>query len=553
MFASSLGPRESNETSKQQTSFWREWPWRDGLIAAGGVIVVTSTGFFIAPEGLTSVGNTLYQLAKGFVERPEDVPAGYALLVALRYDLGVVLFGLIGLYFALTEDGFFARFLGGWMIFGLIMSLLYQNAGPDAALWIVFPASGLTAMLVARMLRDPSIGYWVVPNWGVAVHALATAALLTSVALNGLGIATALLREAQPFGYHRLNVSGNADTGGEIGTFNENVGENTFELRSEVALSLVIQLKAIDSEISPVLRIEDNSGEIIVPPTPYPGGRQGLVIDDFQLAARETYFIRVAPSEPVSPRGQFVVLTHPAGVSDQNSILPFNTRLDVPEVWTLLRSARNQNLPPLTILITVFLLLLIMIAYFLVGSIWGSRAAWRGLGFGFLLYFSVAGLGLGWQASVTYGDDPRELWQINPATPQHERLIETLEEMSRHGTGLKDAISITVMSPGDGSVAWTLRNFPNVDYVNGVGIETTTQAVLIPYAERDTILGDDYVGQDFVLGEHWGLSDLSWLDALSWLNTRDTRFAPVIDEHYLLLIRHDVYGVSEVISTQSSP
>jgi predicted membrane-bound mannosyltransferase len=554
VFATVLGPRdEAERINTAENSLWQDWPWRDGLIAASGVMLVIGTGFFAAPEGLTSVGNTIYQLVDGFVTRPDDVPLGYALLVAARYDLGLLILGLIGLYFALAEDGFFARFLGGWMVFGLVMALLYQNAGPDAALWIIFPATGLTGLLVERMLRDPSIGYWVVPRWGVAAHALATTALLTAIAINAVRIGDALLTEAQPFSYHRMTVNVPADAGAKIGTFNEATGENTFEIRSEIATMITLQLWRIDDTVDPILRIENDADELVYPPTPYDDGRRGTVIENLQLAAGQTYFVRVEPGPATTGRGQFVLLSHPQSAMEDDGVVPFNTRLDVPEFWTLLRAVRNQNLPPLTVMITVFLFLLTVIAYFLVGSIWGSRAAWRGLGFGVLLYAMLFGIGLGWQASVTFGDDPRELWQTEPASPHLDRLIETLEDMSRNGTGLEDAIEITVQAPSDGSVAWALRNFPNVHYVNGVGVETTTQAVLVPYENRNDLLGDDYVGQDFALGTAWSLSDLSWLDMVPWLNTRETRFKPVVDARYMLWVRSDVYGVDEVISTQSRP
>ena len=89
---------------------WQAWPWRDGIIAAVAVILVIGTGFFTIPDGLTTIGNTIYSLIEGFTTRPDSIPAGFALLTALRYDLGIVVFALISLYFALVEEGFLRAF-----------------------------------------------------------------------------------------------------------------------------------------------------------------------------------------------------------------------------------------------------------------------------------------------------------------------------------------------------------------------------------------------------------------------------------------------------------
>ena len=433
------------------------------------------------------------------------------------------------------------------------MSVLYQNSGPDAALWITVPAAGLTAILVNRMLRNPSIGYWVVPNWGVPVHAITTAALLTAVSINALQVSRALYLESRPFGYHVLtNATSGPQSAAKIGTFDEGRAENTFELYvAEASTSVTIQLKRIDGNVDPVLRIETEDGQLVLPTTAYETGRRGLVIDNLQLEGPQRYMIKVARADASTSRGQFVVLTHnPSSTSSET--LSMNFLLDFPELWTLSRALRNQNLPVMMVLIAIVLMVLILIAYFLAGSIWGSRAAWRGLGFGFLLYFTIYGLGLGWQASVVYADNPRELWQPDPTNAHITRMVDTLEEMSRHGTGLKREISISVQAPNDSPLAWALRNFSNVEYVNGVGVETETQAIIVPFDQRDQVPGADYVGQDFIVGERWQIGDLAWLDLVAWLSVRETRFPSQTDDHYMLWIRNDVYGVREVNGTESS-
>lgn len=541
-----------------------EWPWLDGLMAALVFILVVGTGFFTVPSGLSSVGNTFYLFIQGIVERVGDSPSAFALLIALRYEFGLIVFGFIGLNFALREGNFFSRFLSGWFIWSLLMGLLYAGATPDAALWIIVPAAGLTATLVVRMLSSAEIGHWVVPGWAIPVHALSSVALIVAIALNIVIVASAVQREAKPRYFQAiLRPDGDA----RIGTFDENAVENTFELNLNEPLVIVAQIWRMDGGIQPTMcvvtdleghcfidefnstleQIQQHQDRLLYGPFSYDGDQEGIV-ERLNFFAPGTYYIRVVQAEGESfQRGQFAILTHSENVEDVGVLGALKGyKLDIPALWVLLRVLFNQGQPTVPLMVIVFTFFLLVISFFLAGSLWGSRAAWRGLGFGFLLYFMIYGLGLGWQASVTFADDPRELWQMNPPTNRLNRLVETLEQMSRFDNGELHQMTITVQAPDDGVLAWALRDFEHVDYVDGIGAEIDTGAVIVPIGTDDYTLGGDYIGQDFILSEEWRLSDLSWTDFISWLNVRETRFNPSIGEHYMLWIRKDIYGVREV-------
>lgn len=538
---------------KTIASILAAWPWRDALLATASAIVVVGTGFFATPDGLTSVGNTIYHLFDGFVSRPSEQPMAFALIVALRYDLGLVLFGLLGMYFAFAEGDRFARFLAGWLIFSIMMSILYQNAPPDAALWIVVPGAALTARLATQMLRNPSIGYWVVPNWGVPVHAFITASLLVAVALNAIRISHVVYLEAQPFGFHFI---GSPQHGGEISTLNSAIPENTYQIEIPSNLSFVVQIWRFDGNVEPTMRVvaqqplpDGGTEEVLVAgPFDYNALRDGVVVS---LRTAGIYYLKVSrPFDQPDSYGQFALLTHPPDAIESGPL--FNYHLDMPLFWTVVRALSNQKVSPFTIMITVFLVMLLVIGYFLAGSIWGSRAAWRGVGFGTLVYLLMYSTGLGWQISVVHADDPRELWQYTDPAAQHaESLVKTLEDMSFQSDGITNTISITVKGANDTPLAWALRNFPNVEYVNSVGVETDAQAVIVPFDEQDTILGADYVGQDHIMSRTWRTSYLNWTDFLAWLSLRETIIEPLPDEWIMLWVRSDVYGVREVIPTQS--
>ncbi|NDJ86594.1 MAG: hypothetical protein GYB66_11960 [Chloroflexi bacterium] len=534
----------------------KDWPWRDGLLAAFVAVLVIGTGFFSTPDGLSAVGNSLYEFAQGIGERQPGATSAFALAVAVRYDLGLILLGLVGLYFALSEGDFVSRFLAGWFVWGVVMGLLYVGATASAALWLTVPAAGLTATLVARMLRSASIGYWVVPDWGIFLHAVATAVFLAAIALSATRLGRVVQRETLPVYYHRIAAE-DLTSAARIGTIDQSAGENTFELTVGAAQPVTIQIKRLDSTIDPVLQVVRLEGEEqvgVFGPYSYPDSERGLV-QTLQFDRPGVYLAKVRQADNTIQRGQFAFLTFDGDVAANGlfgSDLWPGYQLDATSAITFVRIvANNQLTPTYQILVTFFLIMLLVIVYFLAGSIWGARAAWRGLGFGVLIYFVIYGVGLGWQASVTFADDPRELWQTGPATTNLDLLVGEIEEMSYLDAGIRTQLDITVQGPEDGALAWALRGFDNVQYVDGLGIEVDSGAVIAPYdPEIPPILGADYIGQDFVLGETWSLSQLRWTDTISWLTLRETRFEPDFDEHVTLWVRKDVYGVREVPGTQ---
>lgn len=528
-------------------SILQNWPWGEGLMVALGILMVVGTSFMMVPSGLTAIGSTLYWLVQGMFDRPDGTPFAYAFWVAMRYDFGLVLFGLVAL--VVLQKNFFANVLAGWFAWSLVVSVLYANPTPDAALWLTLPAAGLTALLVAQMLRNPSTGYWVVPTWGIVAHAVTMIVLLTALAINATNISSILQSQARPVYYHFLN---NQDTialttNAKIGTYNLQNPTSTFEFFVAEPTSLVVQIRELDAGVNPILTAQTNDG-FQVGPYQYEGGRRGLV-QQLDLPSAGTYYLKVTGTG--ERQGQYMLLTYSDKVEEYGLVgnVLEGYQLDIPEFRLLTRFVAAQAKSPLNLMVMVFLVMLMVIVYFLVGSLWGTRAAWRGLGFGLLGYCTIYGLGLGWQASHTFADDPRELWQQRPMLEKSERMVETLEQMSRFENGTRDRLSITVQGPDDGALAWLLRNFPNVTYVEGVGIETITAAVITPYGQEPVALGADYVGQDFVLNTQWDLASLNWTDFGAWLFLRETRFAPVPDQHYTLWVRSDVYGV-QTVTTQ---
>jgi hypothetical protein len=192
--------------------------------------------------------------------------------------------------------------------------------------------------------------------------------------------------------------------------------------------------------------------------------------------------------------------------------------------------------------------LLLVITFFLVGSIWGARASWHGLGIGTLIFFGLFSLGSGWRAAVVNADDPRELWQVQPVTRNLNLLLSTLTFASRRSQGMPYDMEITVVTGNggpaqDGALAWMLRRYANAQYVTELGPATISPVIIQAKTAPTPKAAADYVGQAFAVYSNWNRGALSW-DFLSWLYDRQTHTIPQSAGEVIVWVRSDVYGLA---------
>jgi hypothetical protein len=422
-------------------SVWRDWPWVNGVLAAGLVVLVVGTGLFWMPSGLTMVGNVLWTCAEGFVKRLDGAPVAFPLGVALRYEIGLLLFGLIACYRAIREGGFFERALVGWALAGLFWSVGYAGADAADALWLTVPFSVLIGLMVTSWITERTSSFWDVPAWGVPLHAVITLALWLAVGLSVILLGKRVLYDL-PGGVTQL---------GEL-------------------------VKALFKGV--YNRNTDKPNWVTV---------QGSSVLDYVLG-----FI------------QFRVL------------------------------------------LTVLMSLLNGVLFFLMGSLWGARAAWRGFALGTLAWLLLINFGLGGRAALSPAGDPREYWFRQPVTDDIFELRGTLQEMSLRDTGEPRLMDITALVPEDGALAWALRDYPHTIFVDGVGPEVTSAAVVMPRISPQPPMGADYVGKDLITRLGWDMNTLSWRDWLMWFYRSDSLIKPTPQEQIMLWIRKDVYGVEYV-------
>lgn len=189
--------------------------------------------------------------------------------------------------------------------------------------------------------------------------------------------------------------------------------------------------------------------------------------------------------------------------------------------------------------------LLGIITFFLIGSIWGSRAAWHGIGIGLLAFGLIYSLNAGWQGAVTHADDPREPWRINPVTSNLNITLRTIRTASLRATGRPDRAQIVVPDNVPDTVAWLLRDFAEIEYVNAFSSAITAPIVITPELAEPPQLGAGYVGEGFRTYSTWDRGSMPYWDFVPWLMARETRYGPVSGGAMVLWVRADVYGVMQ--------
>ncbi len=198
---------------------------------------------------------------------------------------------------------------------------------------------------------------------------------------------------------------------------------------------------------------------------------------------------------------------------------------------------------PFRLVLTLLTLALVVILFFLIGSIWGSRAAWHGLGIGLLIFLGVYSLGSGWRASVTSADDAREFWRPHPAQQNLVLLEKELVTASLRNTGMPYEMPLSVAWADDGALAWAIHRFEKTTFVTQTSPALNGPAIIAPRQDEKPALGAAYVGMDFPVYANWDRGTMQYWDVFPWLYQRDSRVQPTTNERIVLWLRADVYGV----------
>ena len=394
-----------NGTAIRQTI--TSWPWLRALLVSALTLVVVGTVFFLHPQGLSAVGDTIGRGLNGFLFRQAENPVAFPLLASLLYEPVLWLFGLVGAWLVLREGGsFLQRGLIGWLVAGIVACLVYPGAGAEHALWLTIPLVGLAAYVIERILTPIRDQFWTIPVWGPWLHGVGVVAVLSIAAINLLLV-----------GHQILNT---------------------------------------------------------------------------------------APS---------------------------------------LTPSLNE---PYRLVLVGLTFALVVILYFLVGSVWGGRAAWHGLGIGVLVFLGIYSVSNGWRAAVVNADDPRELWRTRAVSQNLQILSSTLVETSLRAVGMPYDMPLTVVGSDDGALAWLVRAYSHTSFVQQPSDAINGPAAILPADDSKPPLGAASVGEPFTLYSTWDRSSMQDWDFIAWLYDRGSRVLPVPESRITLWVRADVYGASGI-------
>jgi hypothetical protein len=144
----------------------------------------------------------------------------------------------------------------------------------------------------------------------------------------------------------------------------------------------------------------------------------------------------------------------------------------------------------------------------------GWEATFRTAAWGTGMALLALALRTGWGVAYRRPADPREALLREPTPVNVRDLVETLEGISWHETGLATTLDLTIEAPPDSVVAWYLRDFDQalrVDHLAELPDDQVTPVVVTVGRDRPIVLssGGLYTGQDFPIRRQWAPGPLS--------------------------------------------
>jgi hypothetical protein len=203
---------------------------------------------------------------------------------------------------------------------------------------------------------------------------------------------------------------------------------------------------------------------------------------------------------------------------------------------------------PSNLILAGLWLVLLVVLWLTIAGIWGGRPAWRGLGLGVLLIGLLASTGQSGALAFTRATSPFEPANYEPAQPALDRLVQVAEQIGNFAIGHPHDVSLTVQAAPDGALAWALRDFTNLAFVERVDPTVDSVIVIAPAEESTPALGSNYVGQDFVIVRHWSPAGMSGRQVVAWMFYREAG-TPVAETRVVLWVREDVYQLVQAGGT----
>jgi|GEM_PF-806155 len=216
-------------------------------------------------------------------------------------------------------------------------------------------------------------------------------------------------------------------------------------------------------------------------------------------------------------------------------------------------AAQAPNIPVDLILVFMWVIL-IGVLWLTVASMWGPATAWRGVGIGLVAVMLVVSIGQSGSVAIARAADPYEPLNTAPAQPGLTLMLKTIDDLGDLSVGNSVDPKITVQADPNGAMAWALRNFENITFVEKADPTVESDIVITPADSVDPALGSAYVGQDFVIVRRWIPHDLTLTEFLKWVLYRvGSPTSTTVDEKAILWVREDLYKLIPAGGSEAAP
>lgn len=181
--------------------------------------------------------------------------------------------------------------------------------------------------------------------------------------------------------------------------------------------------------------------------------------------------------------------------------------------------------------------LLGLIAVLLVIAGWSAKAARLGVVLSLLILLGLQMISNTWGVAIVHQNGAQELWNNPPTTGQADLLMQTLSDLSRWNTGLRDQLEVVILADS-AALKWALRDFPNAHYETSLSSTESPPVVITLKGADEPQLAQLYRGQDFVWRLYPGWQGVFPPDFINWLAFREVVLA---QDQIILWARTDIF------------
>ncbi len=167
--------------------------------------------------------------------------------------------------------------------------------------------------------------------------------------------------------------------------------------------------------------------------------------------------------------------------------------------------------------------------------------AWRGrdlvLAAGWLIAvvsLGMFGLQAMWGVNVDHAADARELMLLQSTAPEIKAFVAQVEKLSWDQAGDVHTLPITVSADTGPVVAWYLRDWKNLSFVQSLAEPPDTVAA-VTLAAQDLPIGETFRGQGYPLRTHWLPWGMWGQDLIRWLLFTEGTL-PIVDQKVVLWV-----------------